>query len=71
MNKQNWNRLIDTENGLMVARGEGVWGTGEKGEEIKKHRLSCTTHEHRQQCGSQLGVGEQVGLGRGGEREEK
>ena len=55
----------------MVARGEGVWGTGEKGEEIKKHRLSCTTHEHRQQCGSQLGVGEQVGLGRGGEREEK
>ena len=25
-NKPNRNRLIDTENKLMVARGEGVWG---------------------------------------------
>ena len=26
-NKHNWNRLIDTENRLVVATGEGGWGT--------------------------------------------
>ena len=31
-NKQNRNRLIDTENNLMVARGEVGGGTGEVGE---------------------------------------
>ena len=42
MNKQNRNRLIDTENVLMVARWERVRGMGEKGEEIKKYRLVVT-----------------------------
>ena len=26
INKQNRNRLLDTENRLMAARGKGVWG---------------------------------------------
>ena len=30
MNTQNRNRLIDTENRLMVARGDPGWGLGEK-----------------------------------------
>ena len=42
MNKQNRNRLIDTENILTVARWEGGWGMGEKGEEIRKYRLVVT-----------------------------
>ena len=29
-NEQNRNRVVDTENKLMVARQEGVWGLGEK-----------------------------------------
>ena len=37
MNKQNRNRIIDTENVLIVARWEGVWGMGEKVERIKKY----------------------------------
>ena len=32
MNKQNRNRLIDTENKLVVSRGERGWGMGEIGE---------------------------------------
>ena len=28
IDKQNGNRLIETESGLVVARGEGVWKTG-------------------------------------------
>ena len=36
MNKQNRNRLIDTENRLMVARGEWCWGLGEKSKGIEK-----------------------------------
>ena len=39
MNKQNRNRLIDTENKPMVARGVGVGEVGEKDEGIKKHKL--------------------------------
>ena len=35
-NKQNRNRLIDTEDKLTVARGEGVGELGEKDEGIKK-----------------------------------
>ena len=35
MNKQNRNRLIGTENILMVARWEGVGRLGEKDEGIK------------------------------------
>ena len=31
MNKQNKNKLIDTENRLVVTRGEQVWGEGEMG----------------------------------------
>ena len=37
--KQNRNRLIDTENILVVARLEGVGVMGEKGEGIKKYKL--------------------------------
>ena len=42
MNKQNRNRLIDTENRLMVARGEGHRGLDEKGEGIEKYKLVVT-----------------------------
>ena len=39
-NKQNRKRLIDTENRLMVVRGEGVWRVEvKKGEEIEKYKL--------------------------------
>ena len=38
----------DTENRLMVARGEGVGGLGEKGEGIKKSKLVVT--EQTQGC---------------------
>ena len=39
MNIQNRNRLIDTKNRLMTARGEGLWVAwlSEKDEGIKKH----------------------------------
>ena len=39
MNKQNKNRLIDTENKLVVARWERGWGMGGKAEGIRKHAL--------------------------------
>ena len=39
MNNQNWNKLIDTENNLMVARGEGVRGLGEKMGGTKMYKL--------------------------------
>lgn len=39
MNKQNGNRLIDRENRLMDARGEGIWGLGEEDKGIKKKRF--------------------------------
>ena len=42
MNKQNWNRLVDTENRLMVARGQGDWGICRKGEGIKKYKFIVT-----------------------------
>ena len=42
MNKQNRNRLIDTEKILSVARWEEDWGTGKKGEGIKKYKLIVT-----------------------------
>ena len=42
MNKQNRNRLIETENIFMVARGEGVGGMGEEGEGVKKYKLVVT-----------------------------
>ena len=42
MNKQNGNRLIDTENRLKVAREEVIGGLGEKGEGIEKYRLVVT-----------------------------
>ena len=35
-NKQNRNRLMDTENRLTAIRREVGWGLGEKGEGIKK-----------------------------------
>ena len=38
-NKQNRNKLIDSENILMVARGEADFGMGEKGERIKRCKL--------------------------------
>ena len=42
INKQNGNRLIDTEDGLMAARWDGVGGLGVKGEGIEKYRLVVT-----------------------------
>ena len=42
MNKQIRNRLLDTENKLMIARWERVWGLSEKGEGIKKYKLIVT-----------------------------
>ena len=42
MNKQNRNRLIDTENILTDARWKRGSGMGEKGEGIKKHKLVVT-----------------------------
>ena len=42
MNKQNRNRLIDTENKLMATRWEGGKGVGERGEGIKKYKLVIT-----------------------------
>ena len=42
MNKQNRNRLIDSENRLMDARGEVGWGIGEKNKAIKKYKLVVT-----------------------------
>lgn len=42
MNKQNRNRIVDTENILMVARWEGRWEMGKKGEGIKMYQLFVT-----------------------------
>ena len=40
MNKQNRNRLIDTENKLVVTRGEGAEGVDKIGEAIYKVETS-------------------------------
>ena len=42
INKENRNRLTDTENRLMVAKWERIWRLGEKGERIDKYRLVVT-----------------------------
>ena len=42
INKRSRNRLTDTENRAMVARGEGDYGLGEKSEGIEKCRLVVT-----------------------------
>ena len=42
VNKWNRNTLIDTEDKLIVARWEGIWGLGEKGEGIKEYKLAIT-----------------------------
>ena len=39
INKQNKNKLTDTENKLMAARWEGDMGWWKKGERIKMYRL--------------------------------
>ena len=41
-NKQNTDRLTDTENRLMAAREEVAWGTAGTGEGTEKHRLAVT-----------------------------
>ena len=41
---QNRNRLTDTQNRLMVHRGEEGWQMGEKGEGTEKHRLVVTEY---------------------------
>ena len=38
MNKQNRDRLIETENRLTAVRGERGWGLDEKGEGIKQQQ---------------------------------
>ena len=42
INKQDRNRFIDTKNRLMVVRGEGTGGLGEKGEGIEQYKLVVT-----------------------------
>ena len=42
MSKQNRSRLIDTENRLMAAGGEGAGGPGEHGEGIEKYKQVAT-----------------------------
>ena len=42
MNKQNSNRLTDTENRLRAAAGEGGWGLGERGAGSEKCRVTIT-----------------------------
>ena len=42
MNKQNRNRLTDTEKRMMVARGKGISALGGRGEQIKRYRLAVT-----------------------------
>ena len=42
INKQNRNRLTDTENRLTVAGGEVDWEQDETGEEITKYRSVVT-----------------------------
>ena len=46
MNKQNRNKLIDTENRMKAVREEEGWGLSEIGGGIKQKK---TTHRHRQQ----------------------
>ena len=41
MNKQNRNKLVDTENLLTFARWDGSWGD-KKGEGIRKYKLVVT-----------------------------
>ena len=42
INKQNRNRLIDTENKLKISRWGRMGQLGEKGERIKKYKLVDT-----------------------------
>ena len=42
INKQNKNRLTDTENKLMVARGEGFGRLNGKGEGFKMNKSAVT-----------------------------
>ena len=42
MNKQNRNRLRDTEDILMVTKWEGVGRLGEKGGGLRKYKLVVT-----------------------------
>ena len=46
--KQNRNRLTDTENRQTAVRGEGIGKLGEKGEGIKKYKSVVT--EQSQRC---------------------
>ena len=48
-NKQNKNRVRDTENRLTAVRGQGAWAVGEKGEGITQKNPK--THRHRQRYG--------------------
>ena len=43
INKQNRNRLIDTENRLTAVRREGLEGLCEKGKDIKKKKTLIDT----------------------------
>lgn len=52
--KQNRSKCIGTEKKLVVARGVGLWGLGEKGEKIKQRKGALTeqsggcTAQHRE-----------------------
>ena len=51
INKQNRNRLTDTENRLTAGRGRGVGGMGEMVKRLSKQR-NKKHHRHRQECGN-------------------
>ena len=44
ISKQNRNRIIDTENVLMVVRWQEFWDTGENCEGIKKYKFVFTEY---------------------------
>lgn len=47
--KQNKTKLIDTENRLLIAKGEGEWGSGKMGEkdqEIQTSRYKINKSEY-------------------------
>ena len=47
INKQNRNRLTNTQNRLTAVRREGGYGLSEKGEGIKQHKLVAAEQPHR------------------------
>ena len=49
INKQNGNRVVDTENRLRLARGEQFWGATVKGHWLEKYRVVGTEYSRLSQ----------------------